>query len=57
MKRVDCAIRVNNLEDMFYKLRIVIPVLKKLVTLTPKDTYVLNSTMISVINGKILTLV
>jgi len=54
MKGADYAIHLNSIEDILY--RIVIPVLKRFVTLTLEDTYIPIVTMISVINGKILSL-
>jgi hypothetical protein len=56
MKSVDYAIRVNYIENMLHKLWIVIPVLKRLVTLILMDIYAPLVILISVINGKILTL-
>ena len=53
-KSVDYAIHVNCIENMLYKLRIVIFILMRFVTLTLKDTYAPIITVISPINGKIL---
>jgi hypothetical protein len=56
MKSVNYAIHVNCREDMQCKLRTVIHVLKRFVTLIIEDSYAPIVTMINVINGKMLTL-
>jgi hypothetical protein len=53
IKSVDYATHVNCIEDMLYKLKIVIPVMKRCVTLILEGIYVLVATMINVINGRI----
>jgi hypothetical protein len=56
MKSVDYTIPVNYIKDMLNKLRIVIPVLKRLVTLILMNIYVPIAIFLSMINGIILTL-
>jgi len=53
MKSVNYAIRVNFIEDMQVKFKTLIPVLKRFVTLTLEDYYVLIVTFINVISGRI----
>jgi hypothetical protein len=57
MKIVDYATCVNCIEDMPYKLKVVIPVLKRYVTLTLVDTYAPIVIMINVVSGRIHILV
>ena len=56
-KIVDCAIHVNCIEDIQWKLKTVIPVLKTFVTLTVKFSFVLIVTIVNVINKKLLNMV
>jgi hypothetical protein len=55
MKSVDYATHVNCIEDMLYKLKVVIPVLKRCVTLILEVTYAPIVIMINVISGRIHT--
>jgi hypothetical protein len=57
MTSADYATYVNCIEDMLYKLKVVIPVLKRCVTLILEDTYALIAIMTNVISGKIYILV
>ena len=56
MKSVDCAIYKNCIEDKQWKLKTVIPVLKKFEFLILEVSYAPVATMINLINGKILNL-
>ena len=49
-KSVDCTIHINCIEDMQWKLKTVIPVLKMFETLTLEVFYLPIVTMINLIN-------
>jgi hypothetical protein len=57
MENVNYAIHVNCIEDMQYKLKTVILVLKRFMTLILEDIYAPVVIMINVISGRILILV
>jgi hypothetical protein len=56
MKSVNYATRVNYIEDMQYKLKAVIHVLKRFVTPTLEGNYAPIVTKTNVISGRILIL-
>jgi hypothetical protein len=53
-KSANYAIHVNCIEAMLYKVKTVVPVLKRFVTLTLEDTYAPIANMTNVISGRIL---